>query len=694
MTTPAIILSVAVALAVGYGVGRTARSHGWAKALIGRIAVPAAALLAGAGLIAVLAWAAAESDWSDQLWGQIIAAIGLVTVTFGLYGTGGEVWTVTRAFSTGSGAEARTYAANTALSDSEYESLKTTHAANLKHQRGLYFRALFTGEDGRWSTSKMQMLLWTYAVLYGLLSIFVATQLGLDLELDLPGDETGTDFGDIQFDEQYLILLGGYFAAAVLAKGIKTNKVKEGEVGETTAEKVPNPVEGIKNLVTDDAGKADVGDAQFFLFNLLALTVFFVTFVPALEDGLPELPTFLVGLTSLSALAYVGKKATESATPKIVAVVPSKLRHGETLRIEGSYLAASTNLKPGITVDGAAVPASDVQVVTATGSFGAETALTAKVPAEAGAGAAKTVSVRPPGATAPATATIEIVQAKISDQGISKEPVPWRPGEVIAIAGTGFGPDPGPTSRKVTLGDAEINVSEWLDTRIVGTLPATLTSAPPADQLTLHIAVGEDTLVERPTKVELTAMTITKVDTEPIVLSEGTPVTITGTGFGQPPGGTAKLGDQALGIGSWSDTIIVASLGDGFPLSTAPPTDLTLEIERTGYASASRSVKVTIPSITVSDVVPKEVVAQPGTPVTIHGSGFGTEGALSTRIGEISLKLTDGARTDTVLQATVETVPDAVKQTLTGAAQAAQLVVEREGWAAGSIPVSLVMPVG
>lgn len=587
---------VVAALAAGYGLGRVVSKRDSLRSLLKKLAVPGAALLAGLGLIAVLVWAAAESGWSDQLWGQIIAAIGLATVTFGLYGTGGKVWTVTGAFTIGAGEQAKTYTVNTALSDTEYAALQADHSGALKHQRGLYFRALYTGEDGRWSTSKMQILLWTYAVLYGLLAIFVATQLGLTLELDLPGDITGTDFSDLQFHEQYLILLGGYFAAAVLAKGIKTNKVNEGEAQVTPTEEVPGPVEGIKELVSDDAGKGDVGDAQFFLFNLLALTVFFATFIPALEEGLPELPTFLVGLTSLSALAYVGKKATESSTPKIVSVVPSKARHGNTIRIEGSYLAASASLKPGISVDGAAVQPGDIDVVTTTGPLGAESALTAKIPAEASAGTGKTVSVRPPGSTAPATSTIEIVQAKVSDQGVDPEPVPWRAGAILAISGSGFGPDPGTDKRNVKLGDAKLSVTEWIDTRIVGTLPSDLSSdAPPDGLLTLSVAAGEATLVERPIKVGLTAMTITKVDTEPIVLNQGTPVTVTGSGFGEPPGGTVKLGGKHLVPGSWSETTIVASLGEDFPPTEAPPTALTLEVERTGYAPASRPVTLSLP---------------------------------------------------------------------------------------------------
>lgn len=91
----------------------------------------------------------------------------------------------------------------------------------------------------------------------------------------------------------------------------------------------------------------------------------------------------------------------------------------------------------------------------------------------------------------------------------------------------------------------------------------------------------------------------------------------------------------------------------------------------------------------MTEVLPKEIAATPGTPVTVHGAGFGTEGHIAVRIGELSLKLADGGRTDTALQLTVDAVPEVLKQAVAAGPQATQLVVERTGWAAGSTPVSL-----
>lgn len=93
---------------------------------------------------------------------------------------------------------------------------------------------------------------------------------------------------------------------------------------------------------------------------------------------------------------------------------------------------------------------------------------------------------------------------------------------------------------------------------------------------------------------------------------------------------------------------------------------------------------VSLPPISVTEVLPKEIAATLEMPVTVLGSGFGTAGHIAVRIGELSLKLADGGRTDTVLRLTVDAVPEAVKQAVAAGPQAAQLVVERTGWAAGS----------
>lgn len=696
MATWLAVLLIAAALALGLLVGLFARSPtrflnaiNKLPAVLRKFARPAAVVLAGVIVIGALVYAASKTDWSEQFWGQAISAVSLLTITYALYATGERVPTVTRAFSVGNGNNKKDYPVNTALSRDEYAELRDKHGAKIKEQRGLYFRALYTGVDGRWSTSKMQALLWTYAVVYALLAIFIAMQLDTSFDLDLPGDKVAKTFGDVPFHEQYLILLGGYFAAAVLAKGIKVGKVQEGNVSPPVEEQ-PDPVQGIKDLVSDDSGNGDVGDMQFFLFNLLALTVFFVNLLPHLEKGLPELPTFLVSLTSLSALAYVGKKAVESSKPKIVAIVPSKVRQGDAIRIEGSYFAPSRSARPSVKVDGVAVDASKVEVLESSGTLGEESVVKAEVPEAATFGTEKQVSVRPGGAQEAATATIDIVETKIAARGVEPEPVPWRAGTPFAINGEGFGPDPGSGKRTVKLGNSGIEVTQWTDGRIVGALPSQLDPKEPGEESLLLTVYRDGTsLVAQRTKVALPAIVIDAVEPDPITLRAGATLKISGSGFGPPPGGAAELDDKPLSVGSWVDNQVVATLGEEFPPSAPPSQRLKLAVEREGYASGSFPVQVELPAVTVDDVSPKEIPAKEGTPITIHGSGFGTEGRLTVRLGELSLTPVEGGRSETILQARIESVPESVTRAIAAGTVTTAITVERERWKAGMKEVSL-----
>jgi len=143
----------------------------------------------------------------------------------------------------------------------------------------VYFGALYVGKDGRWSTSKLQALLWTYAVLFGLASLIVAAWLG---------DDTGwTKQEKLGLQEEYLILLGGPFAAAVLSKAITTQKAKDGTLPKSEAQETATVGEGLSQVISDDTGDTDLVDTQYFLFNLLALAYFLGSFTFNLDQGFP-----------------------------------------------------------------------------------------------------------------------------------------------------------------------------------------------------------------------------------------------------------------------------------------------------------------------------------------------------------------------------------------------------------------------
>jgi hypothetical protein len=189
------------------------------------------------------------------------------------------------------------------------------------------FWYIFLGTDDRVSTSKVQFALWTLALAWALLVI------AFHLAVYPPGT----------LDPRYLLLLGLPAGAAVGAKAITMGQKANG-----TVSKNPIPYEkkkagdAVKEIVSNDQGDLDLGDAQYFLFTLVALTAFFIAFFHA-PAKLPVLPDTLVGLTSASAAAYVAKKAASSTPAKITAVSPQKGPANAPVKVFGSGMGSATS---------------------------------------------------------------------------------------------------------------------------------------------------------------------------------------------------------------------------------------------------------------------------------------------------------------------------------------------------------------
>src|SRR5207302_1099414 len=151
-------------------------------------------------------------------------------------------------------------------------------------------------------------------------------------------------------DPRYLLLLGFPAGAAVGAKLITTGQISSG-----TASKKPDPSPkktlngAIREVVTDDQGNLDLGDAQYFIFNLVALLAFFIAFVHN-PVKLPILPDTLVGLTSASAAAYVAKKAAGGSPATVMAVSPQKGSVGEMVKIFGANLGDGISAPLAVTI--------------------------------------------------------------------------------------------------------------------------------------------------------------------------------------------------------------------------------------------------------------------------------------------------------------------------------------------------------
>jgi IPT/TIG domain len=213
-------------------------------------------------------------------------------------------------------------------------------------------KALAIGEDGRASTSKVQVLLWTFALLYALTFLLVwGRAVGCDGEdredlICRRAAVARTTLGrlvEAPLDTEYYSLLGLPTLAAIAARKMTQNKLDRGEktkesidealgiqgrgVQKRELKKQAGVSRGLSEVITNDRGETDLIDFQYFAFNLVALGYFVLEFVDTPLAGLPEIPPTLLALSGVAVAAYSGKKALEKdAVPTITAVVPRRVR--------------------------------------------------------------------------------------------------------------------------------------------------------------------------------------------------------------------------------------------------------------------------------------------------------------------------------------------------------------------------------
>jgi hypothetical protein len=257
--------------------------------------------------------------------------------------------------------------------------------------------ALLLGADGRLSTSKTQAVLWT-AILATVI-VFLAGIVAF-------GPGNGPDLFNETHWEQYLVLLGGPFAAAVLAKFTTVTKIQSGTItksltpaaseralGTPPASAAGGAVAGgagagaagaggaaaapvvavagapavgappaaaagppakAADAFSNDSGEIDIPDTQYLIFNLAAIAYFLlVYFGQVFHDHtgldrfvLPNIPSVLLGLTSASAATYVGYKASQREAPRLVSVTPQPATVGQLVNIVGTNLVPTGETAP------------------------------------------------------------------------------------------------------------------------------------------------------------------------------------------------------------------------------------------------------------------------------------------------------------------------------------------------------------
>jgi hypothetical protein len=179
------------------------------------------------------------------------------------------------------------------------------------------------GDDGRTSTSKLQAALWTLAILWAVVSLLAGAGV----------EAFGKALGGENLREEYLLLLGGPFAAAIAAKGITMkNTLDRPEAKPPKGDDEPGGIGArVAEVFTNDAGGVDLGDFQYAAFTLVTLAYFAWAFIETPTQGLPPIPGTLLVLVGVSQATYVGKKGLlqpkgdmSPADPKPAGDTPAK----------------------------------------------------------------------------------------------------------------------------------------------------------------------------------------------------------------------------------------------------------------------------------------------------------------------------------------------------------------------------------
>jgi len=123
---------------------------------------------------------------------------------------------------------------------------------------------LVEGEDGRASTSKMQLWLWTMVAIFAYVTITVA-------RIHATAHQPFVPIAD--FPAGLLLAMGFSSATAVAAKGITSSYVASGQIAKPSA---PGG-QSVADLVTHDDGTPDLVKFQMLAWTFVAVGVFLVS---------------------------------------------------------------------------------------------------------------------------------------------------------------------------------------------------------------------------------------------------------------------------------------------------------------------------------------------------------------------------------------------------------------------------------
>ena len=188
-------------------------------------------------------------------------------------------------------------------------------------RRGI--KAAVIGQDGRASTSKTQVVLWTAAVVWALIDLLLLVRA-------YPGGNPFTGAVARNWRPEYLVLLGLPVAAAATAKAVVSGSNNgQGPVADSRHVAMPGqaarvykrtPVQagvkgfraGVAELIAADDGTVAWADMQYVVFTLITLVYFVVQVLAQPGQGLPPVPAALLTLMGVSASGYTASKIVET----------------------------------------------------------------------------------------------------------------------------------------------------------------------------------------------------------------------------------------------------------------------------------------------------------------------------------------------------------------------------------------------
>ena len=383
-------------------------------------------------------------------------------------------------------------------------------------------------------------------------------------------------------------------------------------------------------------------------------------------------PVIVAGVPGTSNANFV----FTTANPIVTSLSPSSGPAGTQVSINGSGFGATTGIANFSTVAAAIVSWSDTQIVATvpttvrSGGVSVTTSsitsnsniiftipppqITSIVPSSGGAGTQVTVS------GSGFQATRGTSSLSFYPSGTAFTIVSWSDTQIVATVPAAFGPNAvrvtvngGDSNRDMTFTSpnpivsgispvggpvgSQIQISGSGFTTTQGTVAISFVNAPVVSWsdtlITATVASGITTGVVRVTAGGATSTATPQFTVGNLVLNAispaagpvGTPVTLTGKGFGAPGGSSnVSFNNVAATFSSWTDTQIVANVPAG---ATTGPVKVTVSPNSTAF-----NPTFTLGSIVLSSINPAS--GTNGSQVQIIGSGFGgTQGTSSVTFG-------------------------------------------------------------